>query len=298
MALRPLESPIELPPTTAGAGGVFVPTMGALHEGHVSLIRQAAALARARRDPRGVIVSIFVNPTQFNDPADFARYPKTLDADLALCEAAGATAVFVPSVETMYPAGVNIDTPPLPAVAREPGLEDARRPGHFAGVCQVVRRLFEIVRPSAAIFGEKDWQQLQVVRAMTREQGLGVEIIPGPTVREPDGLAMSSRNRFLSPSERAGASAISWALCTANKMPTLGDAERVMRTVLERAGLAIEYAEIREASSLRARAGGVPRPIGQPGPERLMRALIAARLGTVRLIDNAPWGRELPGPVF
>jgi len=265
--------------------------MGALHEGHASLIRQAAAIARARRDVRGVIVSIFVNPTQFNDPADFSRYPKTLDADLALCEAAGATAVFVPSVETMYPPRIPIDAPPLPAVARDPGLEDARRPGHFAGVCQIVKRLFEIVRPAAAIFGEKDWQQLQVVRAMTLEQGLGVEIIPGPTVREPDGLAMSSRNRFLSPSERARASVLSWALCTANKMPTLGEAERVMRVVLERAGLDIEYAEIREASSLRARAGGVPRPIGASNPQHSMRALIAARLGTVRLIDNAAWGR-------
>jgi pantoate--beta-alanine ligase len=270
--------------------GVLVPTMGALHEGHASLIRQAVQVAASRGEAGGVIVSIFVNPTQFNDPADFARYPKTLDADLALCESAGATAVFVPSVVTIYPQGQIISPPPLPAVAREPGLEDARRPGHFAGVAQVVKRLFEIVRPAAAIFGEKDWQQLQVVRAMTHEQGLGVEIIPGPTIRENDGLAMSSRNRFLTAEERGRAGAISWALCVANKAETIGEAERLMRTVLHRAGMQVEYAVVREAASLRAVSRVTLNPRFSGHRPRPMRALIAARLGSVRLIDNTAWG--------
>lgn len=292
--------------------GVFVPTMGALHEGHASLIRQAARIASEHRTlnaPPPVIVSIFVNPTQFNDPGDFARYPKTLDADLELCAKAGATAVFIPDVATIYPQGMNAASGPggpipLPAVAREPGLEDVLRPGHFAGVCRVVARLFELVKPAVAVFGEKDWQQLQVVRALTRDRGYPISIIPGETVREPDGLAMSSRNRFIAAQDRRRVAAISHALRAADRCFTVGEAQRVMRTVLEREGLDIQYAVVREADSLRSPSHTTP-----GGPRAVpMRSLIAVRLGVggsggsgggrgdggtrsgpVRLIDNAPW---------
>src|SRR5262245_39668073 len=157
--------------------------MGALHEGHASLIRRGAAAARERGAGASCVVTVFVNPTQFNDPADFARYPKTFDADAALSEGCGAACIFAPGVDEVYPAARPTTLPPLPDVATAPGLEDRFRPGHFAGVCQVVRRLFEMTRPATAIFGEKDWQQLQVVKAMTSLLSLGVEIIQCSTVR-------------------------------------------------------------------------------------------------------------------
>lgn len=247
--------------------------MGALHDGHASLIRHAAD---AHRGP--VVVSIFINPTQFNDPADFARYPKTLDADLDLCRRSGATHVYAPTPQDVYPTDAPVAVPPLPRVATAPGLEDRLRPGHFAGVCQVVRRLFDLVRPGAALFGEKDWQQLQVLSAMTRESGLPIRIIPGPTIREPDGLAMSSRNRFLTPEERPRAASISQALREAAAKASPAAAEAHMRTVIEAAGLDVQYAVVRDAESLESPISGRPH-----------RALIAARLGTVRLIDNAAW---------
>jgi pantoate--beta-alanine ligase len=147
-------------------GSGFVPTMGALHEGHAELIRRAATIARERGLAAGCSVSIFVNPTQFDDKKDFDRYPQTLAADLALCEAAGAACVYAPRVLDIYPPDAPIPVPALPGVATSPQLEDAFRPGHFAGVCQVVARLFDLVRPAIAVFGEKDWQQLQVVGPM------------------------------------------------------------------------------------------------------------------------------------
>jgi pantoate--beta-alanine ligase len=261
-----------------GLGGVLVPTMGALHEGHAALIRQGTGLAAGRGWAEGCCVSIFVNPTQFNEQADFQSYPRTLDADLRLCEEAGASCVFAPGVDAVYPAGEEHPSPPLPAVATDPGLEDAHRPGHFAGVCQVVHRLFCLVRPRAAVFGEKDWQQLQVIRAMTLEQGLGVEIIPFPTVRERDGLAMSSRNRFLTAEQRERALAIPRALERSRLEKSPGTAEAAMREELERAGLLPEYAVIRDSETLRA-----------PAQERNARAFIAARAGRTRLIDNMAW---------
>lgn len=254
-------------------GCVFVPTMGALHEGHAALIRKGAELARHRGG--ACIVSIFVNPTQFNERSDFERYPKTLEADVALCREAGADAVFAPSVEVMYPDERSAPVPPLPRVAVEPGLEDRFRPGHFAGVCQVVLRLFRLVRPAAAVFGEKDWQQLRVVAAMTREQGLPIEIIGHETIRDPDGLAMSSRNRFLSAAEREAALAIPRALLAARRARTATEAEGAMAAMLS--GLDVEYAVVRDAQSL-ATVGNGP-----------ARALIAARAGRTRLIDNAAW---------
>lgn len=263
-----------------GQGCVLVPTMGALHAGHADLVRRGAALAADRGLSAGCVVSIFVNPTQFNDPADYARYPKTLEADLEACREAGAAAVYCPEVADIYPNGTAEESPSasLPEVARLPGLEDRFRPGHFAGVCRVVHRLFELVRPTAAIFGEKDWQQLQVIRAMTQERGLAIEIVPHETVRESDGLAMSSRNRFLTPDDRMRGLAISRALRAARSATTPRDAEQVMRLELAAAGIhEPDYAVVRHAHTLME---------SRQGP---WRALITARVGSVRLLDNMPW---------
>jgi pantoate--beta-alanine ligase len=269
-----------------GVGGacVLVPTMGALHAGHAALVRQGVGTGGVGVP---VLVSIFVNPTQFNDPADFARYPKTLDADVALCAEAGARAIWAPGVEDVYPpgreVGVGVGVGDLPAVATTPGLEDAHRPGHFAGVCQVVRRLFDVVKPRAAVFGEKDWQQLAVVRAMVAmDREAGVErpdIVAGVTVREPDGLAMSSRNRFLTPADRVRGLSLSRALARAASIADPPAAESAMLETLRAAGVEPEYAVVRDATTLLA-----------PVPGRPVRRLIAAKVGgvgAVRLIDNA-----------
>lgn len=253
---------------------VLIPTMGALHAGHEALIRRGADLASERGT---CLVWIFVNPTQFNDPADYARYPKTLEADVAACARAGAGGVYVPSKDEIYPPGVDIRVPELPRVATEPRLEDAHRPGHFAGVCQVVLRFFELVRPAIAVFGEKDWQQLQVVRQMTAREMPGVRIVSMPTVREADGLAMSSRNRFLSADDRTRALALSRALRRAGGEQSPQLAEAAMVDELRAARIDPEYAVVRDAESL-----------GAPSASN-NRALIAARVGTVRLIDNAEW---------
>jgi pantoate--beta-alanine ligase len=272
--LRVLRTQSDL--DSLGSGAVLVPTMGALHEGHAALVRRGAALAGCSR--AACVVSIFVNPTQFNQRFDFDRYPRTLDADLDLCGRAGATAVFAPDPKTVYPEGTLVPVPPLPEVAVRPGLEDAFRPGHFAGVCQVVMRLFRLVRPAAAVFGEKDWQQLQVVSAMTREAELALSIDAYPTQRDPDGLAMSSRNRFLSVQERAAALAIPRALAAGARQPDPAAAESAMREVLGSAPLRVEYAVCRDAESL-----------GPVFPPRPGRVLIAAWSGATRLIDNAGW---------
>ena len=260
---------------------VLVPTMGALHAGHASLIEQGTARARERGWAGGCAVTIFVNPTQFNEKSDFERYPRTMDADAAACAAAGASCVIVPDVAIVYPHGLDVGVPELPATAVRPRLEDAQRPGHFAGVCQVVRRLFELVRPGAAVFGEKDWQQLQVVREMVWKSAIPVEIIPGPTVREPDGLAMSSRNRFLSPDDRRRAGALSRALRASALERDPDRAEAVMAEVLASEAITPDYGVVRDAATLVREPGSVP------GVR--YRALIAARVGAVRLLDNTPW---------
>lgn len=264
------------------AGSIFVPTMGALHAGHAALVRRAAEIARERGSP-AVMVSIFVNPTQFNDPADLARYPRTLDADRALCSKAGATHVWAPSVEEIYPPAAPLPEPRLPAVATAPGLEDGKRPGHFRGVYLVVKRLFDLVRPAAAVFGEKDWQQLALVRAMIEQERLAIDIVGHETIREPDGLAMSSRNVFLSAAERDAALTISRALRFAARCSTVGEAELLMWGMLERAGLEPEYAVIRDAATLAPLSPSTRRST------RALRGLIACRAGKTRLIDNMAW---------
>jgi len=259
--------------------GAFVPTMGALHEGHLTLIRRAKSLAGSAP----VIVSIFVNPTQFGPSEDFAKYPRMLEKDVELAMGAGADVIFAPDVATMYPPGESIKTPPLPEVSTTPKLEDAFRPTHFAGVCQVVARLFDLVKPRWAVFGEKDWQQLQVITAMVHQQQPRWEelkIVPHPTVRERDGLAMSSRNAYLSAPQRTQALALWRAMSEAKQEKTPAQAELVMQTVLEESGFMIDYAVVRDAATLM--------PIDRY--DRPARALIAARLPNVRLIDNAPMG--------
>ena len=181
----------------------LVPTMGALHEGHASLVRKSV------NDNDITVVSIFVNPTQFNDPKDLSSYPRDLDADCKLLESVGADYVLAPTVEEMYPTPDtrHFEFPPVTTV-----MEGAHRPGHFNGVCQVVSRLFYIVRPDRAYFGEKDWQQIAVVKAMVKYLGLNVDIVECPIVRDSDGLARSSRNALLSPGERKIAPSIFKAL--------------------------------------------------------------------------------------
>ncbi len=259
--------------------GIFVPTMGALHDGHLSLIR----LARSIGGP--VITSIFVNPTQFGPDEDFERYPRTMDSDVEAAAAAGTDVVYAPSAAAVYPEG--IDRPVevrLPAVATAPGLEDAGRPHFFAGVCRVVGRLFEQVRPRVAIFGEKDWQQFQVIRAMVARDPRfgGIEIRPGPIVRDPDGMAMSSRNAYIPEDARPRARGLVAALEAIRAVCDPAEAESRMRAVLESHGLEVEYAVVRDAETLLA-----------PDPARPGRAIITARLdfdgGSVRLLDNGPF---------
>ncbi|MFG0300486.1 MAG: 4-phosphopantoate--beta-alanine ligase [Phycisphaerales bacterium JB047] len=263
-------------------GCVLVPTMGALHGGHASLI--AAAARRAKIEGVPSAVSIFVNPKQFNDPEDFNRYPDRLDADLAMCEQAGVDIVFHPPVDVVYPPGEDVTSNVIiPDIASKPGLEDTYRPGHFAGVCQVVSRLFDLCQPSASVFGEKDWQQLQCVRTMSKLQGRELQIIPAETVREDSGLAMSSRNLNLSPDAKEQAVAISQALFASSSMKTPEQGESLMREILCKGGIEPEYAAIRPAETLM--------PIANPSERPCVpcRALIAAKVGGVRLIDNAPW---------
>lgn len=255
----------------AGATVAFVPTMGALHEGHLTLVRAAKQLA-----PR-VIVSIFVNPKQFAPHEDFARYPRPLAQDQALLAGAGCDLLFAPQVETMYPPGFTtiVDPGPLATV-----LEGAMRPGHFVGVATVVARLLSLVAPDHALFGEKDYQQLLVIRRIVADLALTFAIHGVPTVRAADGLALSSRNTYLSADERARALVLPQTLQQAAAAIVAG---QPIETVLERgnaaitaAGLAPDYLALADAESLA--------PVTQLiAPARL---LVAARCGVTRLIDN------------
>lgn len=273
---------LEKPDFDLTAQCVLVPTMGALHGGHISLMN--AAVQRAKIEGVPSAVSIFVNPKQFNEQADFDKYPDRMADDLEMCEAAGVDIVFNPAVEVVYPPGEDVTSGiKIPDIASKPGLEDLYRPGHFAGVCQVVSRLFDLCDPSAAVFGEKDWQQLSCIRTMSSQQGRSLTIIPAETVREKTGLAMSSRNLNLSEAAREQAIAISQALFTASSVRIPEQAESLMREILNAGGIEPEYAVVRDSQTLMPMSD-MGLPVHVP-----CRALIAANVGGVRLIDNAPW---------
>ena len=257
----------------AGETVGYVPTMGALHEGHLALV--AAVQEKARR----CIVSIFVNPAQFAPNEDFSKYPRTFEADVAALMRAGADAVYAPQVAEMYPPGFATSIVPAgPALA---GLEDTTRPTHFQGVATVVAKLLLQALPDVAAFGEKDFQQLAVVRAMARDLDLPVTILPVPTVREADGLAMSSRNVYLTASERAAAPVLHRSLREIGAGLRAGKKWLALRadavSAIEAAGFALDYLELRHTATL-APADGL-------GNDPL-RLLVAARIGSVRLIDN------------
>jgi pantoate--beta-alanine ligase len=260
----------------------FVPTMGALHEGHRSLIK----LARSVGDL--VAVSIFVNPLQFGPGEDYARYPRPLEDDLEVCEAEGVDVVLVPSVTDLYPPGrqVTLDAGTLGSV-----LEGQSRPGHFNGVLTVVLKLFNIIRPQVAIFGEKDAQQLACIQRMVADLNIPVEIVAAPIVREPDGLAISSRNVFLTATERAVARSISVALEKAATQNSVPSARAAAYEVLDRAEaepcFELDYATIVNATTF------AEVPDDHVGPATFV---VAARVGGTRLIDNmiinfapSPW---------
>jgi pantoate--beta-alanine ligase len=270
-------SAAEIAPVTrvlrsTGRKVALVPTMGALHEGHRELIRHA------RRAPGAVVpaVSIFVNPLQFGPGEDLERYPRPLEADLQACREEGVELVFLPGVADMYPEGADTTVVPGPLGDR---LEGAVRPGHFAGVLTVVAKLFHIVAPDLAFFGEKDYQQLILVKKMVRDLDFPVSVVGVPTVREPDGLAISSRNAYLTPEERRRAPVLQRALAAGAATSARGpqavlDAARAV--LADEPALQVEYLELTDPDL-------GPNP--QAGRARL---LAAARIGGTRLIDNVP----------
>jgi pantoate--beta-alanine ligase len=257
----------------AGETVALVPTMGALHAGHLALVR------RAQRRARRVIVSIFVNPTQFAPQEDLASYPRRFDADMRLLAEAGVDLVWAPPAAVMYPEG--FATGLLPRGPATVGLEDAFRPHFFPGVATVVGKLLIQCLPDVALFGEKDYQQLQVVTQLARDLDLSAKIVGVPVVREPDGLALSSRNAYLSPKERTLAPTLYRVLMkSAEKLAEGRSIEKVMaegRAAIEGAGFVLDYLEARHARTLK------PVASVKDGPVRL---LVAAKLGKTRLIDN------------
>jgi pantoate--beta-alanine ligase len=270
-----------------GASLGFVPTMGALHAGHLRLVRRAV-LENDR-----ACVSVFVNPLQFDDPRDLARYPRDLDGDTEKLDGTGAAMVFTGTLAGFFPGELGADGSFPRAALRDPGpgalgLEGDFRPGHFAGVATIVARLFELVRPARAYFGLKDFQQCLVVQQLARQLGYP-EIVLCATEREPSGLARSSRNELLAGEDRERAAAISRALAAARERWNAGELpvaeiEQRIRAEIEAAGLAVEYAAIRDPDDWSA---------GRPAePRGLAVALVAARLGGVRLIDNLLFFRE------
>jgi pantoate--beta-alanine ligase len=260
----------------------FVPTMGALHEGHLELVR------RARKECGHVSVSIFVNPIQFNNPEDLARYPRTIETDLAMLEKEACDLVFMPSVDEMYPGPVKkkYDFGPLEQV-----MEGAFRPGHFNGVAIVVHRLFDIFSPDRAYFGEKDFQQLRIIEELVDQESLPVKIVRCPTVREADGLAMSSRNRRLTPGDREIAPMIFKTLASVKgKCPGLspGELKTWAEGQLAGAGLQVEYFDIADAGTLQ--------PVSAWPSVQSAVACTACWLGGVRLIDNIILFRNFAAP--
>ena len=263
----------------AGVTVGFVPTMGALHAGHASLIE------RATRENGRAVVSIFVNPTQFGPHEDFAAYPRDEAADLLWCERLGVAMVFAPTVDEMYPAGDTTRVQPGPIAAR---LEGAARPGHFAGVATVVAKLFAIVRPDVAYFGQKDFQQLRVIQTLARDNRLGVRVVGCAIVREPDGLAMSSRNRYLSADERRSALALPRALRAAQDDWARGERDpRKLRDRVKRSAagprVSLEYVSVADPITLDE--------LERPSDRAVVS--VAARVGKTRLIDNVLLGISL-----
>ncbi|MFL5370900.1 MAG: pantoate--beta-alanine ligase [Myxococcales bacterium] len=255
----------------------LVPTMGFLHEGHASLIRAARNLAPT------VAVTIFVNPTQFGPNEDLSRYPRDLEGDLQRCGRAGASFVFAPDAPSeMYPAGFQTYVEPGPLAGP---LCGERRPGHFRGVCTVVAKLFALSRADVALFGEKDYQQLQIIRRMAADLDIGTEVIGRPIVREADGLALSSRNAYLLPEERPRATALWRSILAVRERFRAGERDRevleaLAQETLTRAGLRVDYAELRDPNELQ--------PVSQADPSS--RLFLAAFLAKTRLIDNAALG--------
>jgi pantoate--beta-alanine ligase len=257
----------------------FVPTMGALHEGHASLM----TVARERVGDGPLVTSVFVNPLQFGAGEDLDRYPRTLDLDLEICAQQGVDVVFAPAVEEVYPSW-----PAQPSVTVEPGplatlLEGRVRPGHFRGVLTVVAKLFGLVRPDVAVFGQKDYQQLVLIRQMAADLCLPVEVVGAETVREPDGLALSSRNRYLDAELRQEATVLHRALARARADAVhgleraLGAARAELRTTTR---VDVDYLVVTDPD-----LGELPADLPAGTPARM---LVAARVGTTRLIDNAP----------
>ncbi len=264
---------------SAGHRVAFVPTMGALHEGHLALVDEA------RRRAKFVVASIFVNPTQFGPAEDFARYPRHLDADVARLEGRGVALVFAPEPAEVYPPG---DETRVRVGSLAAPLCGPFRPDHFEGVATVVAKLFALVGPSQAIFGRKDYQQLLVVRRMARDLFLPVDVVGHPVVREEDGLAMSSRNAYLSPDDRRRAVALVTGLRRAASAFAAGERdpralERLAREPVEGVATSIDYVELRDADTLG--------PIADRAPPRAVLA-IACRLGATRLIDNVVLGED------
>ena len=259
----------------------LVPTMGNLHEGHLTLVK------RAQQHADVVVVSIFVNPMQFGANEDLDSYPRTLEQDCRALEALGVNAVFTPQVEDMYPRGMDQQTR-----IEVPGISDilcgANRPGHFVGVATVVCKLFNMVQPQFAVFGEKDFQQLQVIRLMTQDLSLPIDIIGVPTARAETGLALSSRNGYLSESQREQAAVIYRTLAGIAEKINAGTSVEAARQwaviELETAGFAIDYVEIRNANDLQPASATSGRLV----------ALIAAKLGSTRLIDNLVINKDHP----
>jgi len=257
----------------------FVPTMGALHAGHVKLLEEARPLAER------VVLSIFVNPTQFGPSEDFGRYPRDLEGDLAKAAGAGVDLAFVPSPGDMYPRGFQTY---LEVRELQRGLDGPHRPGHFVGVATVVCKLFNLVRPDVALFGEKDFQQLAVIRRMVADLDMGIRIVGIPTVREPDGLAMSSRNAYLSPAERSRALSLSRALFAARTRAAGGEQNPVSLVAAARAELDVDrldYLELVDARTLEA-VTVIDRPCV---------LAVAAFVGKTRLIDNVAIGERTLG---
>jgi pantoate--beta-alanine ligase len=262
-----------LAPRRSTGGVAIVPTMGALHDGHIALVE------RAKREAQHVIVSIFVNPSQFAAGEDLANYPRAESADVARLDSVGVDIAYVPPAAAMYPAGFATEVRLAgPAAA---GLEDRFRPTHFAGVATVVAKLFLQSGADVAVFGEKDYQQLCVVTQMAKDLDLPIRVVGHETVREPDGLAMSSRNLYLSAEERAIAPLLHRTLTAcAHSIRNGGRLTAVMaegRELLGRAGFVVDYLEARHAETLAPAKSVKPRPL---------RLLVAARIGRTRLIDN------------